>query len=291
MRRYLQNIAKHYGLADERIQSIDFDMLEFRINEYFSKAHSFYLRAVKDHQMDYGIYNNAFFVLLEMVEQRHCIKDDLISQFAYGIVKHALTKREDRVRMYFETYPIGNYCGLLKVILGDKYVSNMSGRDDKRIVNKAPAQMVAAHGSEALDKKDSNCDSSVQESLLLQASVSDKAISDMAHFVNKEKLFNRHLSMEDMKDFFNNKMKDRLKMMKNNLAAFFFHQLSQQSFIKNEWASIMACNRMLVSSSGSEIVDAHNLTVAACKIARKPVNDLKEKELQIYNFVRGLKFD
>lgn len=292
MRRYLQAIAQHYGLENEQIRSIDFDLLESRINEYFSRAHLFYQNAVKDSQMDYGIYHNAFFELLKMVEQRGCIKDDLISQFAYGIVKHALTVREDKARIYFEANPVGDdYCGLLKVILGDKYISDQSGRDDKRLTNINSVQSVAKQAYTPYNDESSQHCSCCQDRILLQSSVSDKTIASMAQFANNEKLFNRRLSMEDLKDFFYNKKEICLKMTRNNHVAFFFQQLSQRSFIKNDWANIIACNRMLISSSGSVIVDAHNLTVAACKIANKPIDALKDKERLIYNFVSSLKFD
>ena len=101
MRRYLEKIAMQYGLMAQQIQSIDFDLLEKTINEYYAKAHAFYLNSVKDSQLDYGIYHNIFFVLTEMVEARGCIKDDLISRFSYGIVKYSLTNKENLVRDSF----------------------------------------------------------------------------------------------------------------------------------------------------------------------------------------------
>lgn len=106
MRRYLVKIAMQYGLMAQQIQSIDFDLLEKTINEYYAKAHAFYLNPVKDSQLDYGIYHNIFFVLTEMVETRGCIKDDLISRFSYGIVKHSLTNKAELVREYFEKNPV-----------------------------------------------------------------------------------------------------------------------------------------------------------------------------------------
>lgn len=127
MRSYLLKIATQYGLKEPQIQSIDFDLLEKTINEYYAKAHAFYLRSVKDCQLDYGIYHNIFFVLMEMVEKSGCIKDDLISRFSYGIVKHSLTNKADLVREYFEKNPVGCYCPLLKQILGSKYVAKNSG--------------------------------------------------------------------------------------------------------------------------------------------------------------------
>ena len=39
MRRYLEKIAMQYGLMAQQIQSIDFDLLEKTINEYYAKAH------------------------------------------------------------------------------------------------------------------------------------------------------------------------------------------------------------------------------------------------------------
>ena len=59
MRRYLVKIAMQYGLMAQQILSIDFDLLEKTINEYYAKAHAFYLRSVKDCQLDYGIYHNT----------------------------------------------------------------------------------------------------------------------------------------------------------------------------------------------------------------------------------------
>ena len=52
MRRYLVKIAMQYGLMAQQIQSIDFDLLEKTINEYYAKAHAFYLKSVKDSQLD-----------------------------------------------------------------------------------------------------------------------------------------------------------------------------------------------------------------------------------------------
>ena len=75
-----------------------------------------------------------------------------------------------------------------------------------------------------------------------------------------------------------------------NLVAFFLYQLSKQSLIKAEWANIIACNGLLISSSGNIVTEAHNLTVPACKIANKPLEALKDKERLIYDFVQNLKF-
>ena len=75
MRRYLQNIVAHYGLTHKQHTSIDYDLIEARINEYFSKAHSFYLNGVKDNLLDYNFYHNIFFVLLEKAEDSGCIKN------------------------------------------------------------------------------------------------------------------------------------------------------------------------------------------------------------------------
>ena len=41
-----------YGLMAQQILSIDFDLLEKTINEYYAKAHAFYLKSVKDCQLD-----------------------------------------------------------------------------------------------------------------------------------------------------------------------------------------------------------------------------------------------
>ena len=290
MRRYLLKIATQYGLMDPQMKSINFDLLEKTINEYYAKAHAFYLKSVKDSQLDYGIYHNIFFVLLEMVEERGCIKDDLISRFAYGIVKHSLTNKEDLVREYFEKNPVGCYCQLLKQILGSKYVARNTGAENDQEGNKRHVKLTVEQ-----KRKFSNTLSEVDQLkvprvALIKTSMPEDVMTSITDFANQIRLFNHDVTTDDVKALFCNEEGARLRMNQNNLVSFFLQQLSKQSFIKAEWANIIACNGLLVSSSGNVVTDAHNLTVPACKIANKPLDDLKDKERMIYDFVKNLEF-
>lgn len=290
MRRYLLKIATQYGLMGPQMKSIDFDLLERTINEYYAKAHAFYLKSVKDSQLDYGIYHNIFFVLLEMVEERGCIKDDLISRFAYGIVKHSLTNKEDLVREYFEKNPVGCYCPLLKQILGSKYVDQKAVTESEHKGNERHAKLTAEQKRKFTDTLSEVDQMEIPKVALINSSMPERVMASIASFANQIRLFNKDISTEDVKAFLCNEGGTRLRMNQNNLVSFFLQQLSKQSFIKAEWANIVACNGLLVSSSGNVVTDAHNLTVPACKIANKPLDALKDKERMIYDFVKNLKF-
>ena len=225
-----------------------------------------------------------------MVEERGCIKDDLISRFAYGIVKHSLTNKEDLVREYFEKNPVGCYCQLLKQILGSKYVARNTGAENDQEGNKRHVKLTVEQ-----KRKFSNTLSEVDQLkvprvALIKTSMPEDVMTSITDFANQIRLFNHDVTTDDVKALFCNEEGARLRMNQNNLVSFFLQQLSKQSFIKAEWANIIACNGLLVSSSGNVVTDAHNLTVPACKIANKPLDDLKDKERMIYDFVKNLEF-
>lgn len=289
MRRYLEKIAMQYGLMAQQIQSIDFDLLEKTINEYYAKAHAFYLNSVKDSQLDYGIYHNIFFVLTEMVEARGCIKDDLISRFSYGIVKYSLTNKENLVREYFEKNPIGCYCPLLKQILGSKYVAQNS-ETSKEQKGKRHTILTNDQKHKFTDTLNDVGQMKVPKMTLIKTSMPKEIMASIASFANQIRLFSKDISTDEVKAFLYDEERIRLRMNQNNLVAFFLYQLSKQSLIKAEWANIIACNGLLISSSGNIVTEAHNLTVPACKIASKPLEALKDKERLIYDFVKNLKF-
>ena len=290
MRRYLEKIAMQYGLMAQQIQSIDFDLLEKTINEYYAKAHAFYLNSVKDSQLDYGIYHNIFFVLTEMVEARGCIKDDLISRFSYGIVKHSLTNKAELVREYFEKNPVGCYCPLLKQILGSKYVAQNSETSKEQKGNKRHTILTNDQKHKFTDTLNDVEQMKVPKMTLIKTSMPKEIMASIASFANQIRLFSKDISTDEVRAFLYNEECARLRMNQNNLVAFFLYQLSKQSLIKAEWANIIACNGLLISSSGNIVTEAHNLTVPACKIANKPLEALKDKERLIYDFVKNLKF-
>ncbi len=290
MRRYLEKIAMQYGLMAQQIQSIDFDLLEKTINEYYAKAHAFYLNSVKDSQLDYGIYHNIFFVLTEMVEARGCIKDDLISRFSYGIVKYSLTNKENLVREYFEKNPIGCYCPLLKQILESKYVAQNSGTTKEQKGNNRHAILTDEQKRKFTETLKDVDQMKIPKATLIKTPIPKEIIESIASFANQIRLFSKDISTDEVKAFLYNEECARLRMNQNNLVAFFLYQLSKQSLIKAEWANIIACNGLLISSSGNIVTEAHNLTVPACKIANKPLEALKDKERLIYDFVKNLKF-
>lgn len=290
MRRYLVKIAMQYGLMAQQIQSIDFDLLEKTINEYYAKAHAFYLKSVKDSQLDYGIYHNIFFVLTEMVEARGCIKDDLISRFSYGIVKHSLTNKAELVREYFEKNPVGCYCPLLKQILGSKYVAQNSETSKEQKGNKRHTILTNDQKHKFTDTLNDVEQMKVPKMTLIKTSMPKEIMASIASFANQIRLFSKDISTDEVRAFLYNEECARLRMNQNNLVAFFLYQLSKQSLIKAEWANIIACNGLLISSSGNIVTEAHNLTVPACKIANKPLEALKYKERLIYDFVKNLKF-
>lgn len=290
MRRYLEKIAMQYGLMAQQIQSIDFDLLEKTINEYYAKAHAFYLNSVKDSQLDYGIYHNIFFVLTEMVEARGCIKDDLISRFSYGIVKYSLTNKENLVREYFEKNPIGCYCPLLKQILESKYVAQNSGTTKEQKGNNRHAILTDEQKRKFTETLKDVDQMKIPKATLIKTPIPKEIIASIASFANQIRLFSKDISTDEVKAFLYNEECARLRMNQNNLVAFFLYQLSKQSLIKAEWANIIACNGLLISSSGNIVTEAHNLTVPACKIANKPLEALKDKERLIYDFVKNLKF-
>ena len=290
MRRYLVKIAMQYGLMAQQIQSIDFDLLEKTINEYYAKAHAFYLKSVKDSQLDYGIYHNIFFVLMEKVEEKGCIKDDLISRFSYGIVKHSLINKADLVREYFEKNPVGCYCPLLKQILGSKYVAPNAVTKKEQDGNKHHAILTNEQKRKFTDTLNDVDQMKVPKAMLIKIPIPKEIMASIASFANQIRLFSKDISTDEVRAFLYNEECARLRMNQNNLVAFFLYQLSKQSLIKAEWANIIACNGLLISSSGNIVTEAHNLTVPACKIANKPLEALKDKERLIYDFVQNLKF-
>lgn len=290
MRSYLLKIATQYGLKESQIQSIDFDLLEKTINEYYAKAHAFYLRSVKDCQLDYGIYHNIFFVLMEMVEKSGCIKDDLISRFSYGIVKHSLTNKADLVREYFEKNPVGCYCPLLKQILGSKYVAQNSGTTKEQKGNNRHAILTDEQKRKFTETLKDVDQMEIPKATLIKTPIPKEIIASIARFANQIRLFSKDISTDEVRAFLYNEERARLRMSQNNLVAFFLYQLSKQSLIKADWANIIACNGLLISSSGNIVTEAHNLTVPACKIASKSLEALKDKERLIYDFVKNLKF-
>lgn len=290
MRRYLVKIAMQYGLMAQQIQSIDFDLLEKTINEYYAKAHAFYLKSVKDSQLDYGIYHNIFFVLTEMVEARGCIKDDLISRFSYGIVKHSLTNKAELVREYFEKNPVGCYCPLLKQILGSKFVAKNSGTTKDQKGNNRHAILTDEQKRKFTKTLKDVDQMKISKATLIKTPIPKEIMASIASFANQIRLFSKDISTDEVRAFLYNEKCARLRMNQNNLVAFFLYQLSKRSLIRVEWANIIACNGLLISSSGNIVTEAHNLTVPACKIASKPLEALKDKERLIYDFVQNLKF-
>ena len=290
MRQYLLKIATQYGLMGPQMKSKDFDLLEKTINEYYAKAHAFYLKSVKDSQLDYGIYHNIFFVLTEMVEARGCIKDDLISRFSYGIVKHSLTNKAELVREYFEKNPVGCYCPLLKQILGSKYVAQNSETSKEQKGNKRHTILTDEQKRKFTDTLNDVDQMKIPKAILIKIPIPKEIMASIASFANLIRLFSKDISTDEVKAFLYNEECARLRMNQNNLVAFFLYQLSKRSLIKAEWANIIACNGLLISSSGNIVTEAHNLTVPACKIANKPLEALKDKERLIYDFVQNLKF-
>lgn len=130
----------------------------------------------------------------------------------------------------------------------------------------------------------------IPKAMLIKIPIPKEIMASIASFANLIRLFSKDISSDEVKAFLYNEECARLRMNQNNLVAFFLYQLSKRSLIKAEWANIIACNGLLISSSGNIVTEAHNLTVPACKIANKPLEALKDKERLIYDFVQNLKF-
>ena len=237
-----------------------------------------------------NLSHNIFFVLMEMVEKSGCIKDDLISRFSYGIVKHSLTNKAELVREYFEKNPVGCYCPLLKQILGSKYVAQNSETSKEQKGNKRHTILTNDQKHKFTDTLNDVEQMKVPKMTLIKTSMPKEIMASIASFANQIRLFSKDISTDEVRAFLYNEECARLRMNQNNLVAFFLYQLSKQSLIKAEWANIIACNGLLISSSGNIVTEAHNLTVPACKIANKPLEALKDKERLIYDFVKNLKF-
>lgn len=297
MKRHLVGIAKYYGMSEERIKSINYDDLEAKFNEDFKSAHNFYMNCVVVNHMDYELYLELFFVIHEHEKESNSnFTNDYNSKFAYTVVKCIMKKKGELVRTFFESNPIGDYCELVHMAIGDKCVDqsfDLNKENQKYRYNEQPTVEIKHISS---DEATLLCEENgvnfirpaAKAETLLMEPIPDTMIMSITNFVNDMDLFCHKVNSQEMHDFFNGKEGICLQMKRNTLVSFLFLQLAKNFIFKKEWASIIATNKMLISSSGTRFADAHHLTASASRIANKKRELLRETEKRIYDFVEGL---
>lgn len=297
MKRHLVTIAKYYGMSEERIKSINYANLEAKINDDFKIAHNFYMNCVVVNHMDYELYLELFIVIHEHEKQiGSCFSDDYSNKFAYTIVKCILNQKKDLVRMFFELKPIGDYCELVRMAIEDNCIDQsveLKKEDQKYRYNEQPIVEIKHISA---DEVSTLCAESVNKFIrpaakadsLLLVPIPDTMIMSITNFVNDMDLFCHKVNSQEIHDFLHCKEGVRLQMKRNTLVSFFLLQLSKNFIIKKEWASIIAANKMLISSSGLKFTDAHHLTASASRVANKRRESLSENEKRIYAYVEGL---
>ena len=174
--------------------------------------------------------------------------------------------------------------------MGSKYVAQNSETSKEQKGNKRHTILTNDQKHKFTDTLNDVEQMKVPKMTLIKTSMTEEIMASIASFANQIRLFSKDISTDEVRAFLYNEECARLRMNQNNLVAFFLYQLSKRSLIRVEWANIIACNGLLISSSGNIVTEAHNLTVPACKIANKPLEALKDKERLIYDFVENLKF-
>lgn len=259
MRTYLERLIEHSGQSE----SINYDSLTANVNEIFCIAHTYYVNVVKKFCVDYNLYKRLILSSIKHKLRKWLELKDINWQFAFNIFEHVLLEKKNLLIDFFETQPIGDYCGLIRSTLGEK-------------------DLHVGHSSKAKSPTIFNADG------LLFRPMPKEILIRLTDFVNEINLFNRSLTEYELLDFFECKEGAQLMANNNNQVALFLLKLSQRSFLKKTWASITVRNRMLISSSGIAISDSHNLTAPANKIANKTKEARNCEENLIIDFVESL---
>lgn len=276
MRRYLKRLIEHFPMSEAQREIIDFDLLEAKLNEYFSKAHSYYLKTVKKDAVDYKIYKGSFLMLIRLAEEKGCIPEEWNSQLAFMVVKHSLTEKEDLVCEYFENNPSGDYCRLLRYTMGSKYLHELQGNNFKNgFLKSLNGQLIPS------------CSAARSEGLTLRA-IPEDTIRKMTDFVNYMCLFRQKLTVDEFRDFLDCKAGVQIMANNNNQLCLFLLMLSKYSYAKKNWASIIAKKQLLRSSTGMVITDSHNLTSPANRLFNKPKEMRNCEENEIFRFMETI---
>lgn len=276
MRRYLKRLIEHFPMSEAQREIIDYDLLEARLNEYFSKAHSYYLKTVKKDEVDYKIYKGSFLMLVRLAEEKGCVPEEWHSQLSFMIVKHSLTEKADLVCEYLENYPSGDYCRLLRYTLGSKYLHELN---DSNFGNDFFKSLK--------ERQIPPCPATWGNGLTLRT-IPDETIRMITDFINNMCLFSQKLSAEEFRDFLDCKAGVQLMANNNNQLCLFLLMLSKYSYTKKNWASIIAKKHLLRSSTGLVFTDSHNLTSPANRLYNKPKEMRNCEENEIFRFMDTL---
>lgn len=295
MKQFLEVLAKQRGLSEILHRSIDFSKLETHINEIFMKAHSFYLNAAKNGQMDNESCRDKFSIFLDYEKVNGCNQDDFYSKLAYGVIEHTIKNKVELAIDHFKNNPIGKYDELVQSSLSDvdyncdcveemlEDIKSYDGKPEIHRVSTLGASLLCTDVQTTINKQTYYADT------LLCGPVSDKLINDITNFANHLGLFSQRVTSQIMYDFLNCKECICLQMNKVCQASFFFLLLSKINVIKHEWAKIMATKGMLANPSGVKITDAHTLTASASRVANKKCDALNDNEKRIFDFTEQLR--
>lgn len=294
MEQFLEVLAKQKGFSEILHRSIDFGKLATHINEIFKRAHTFYLNAAKNGQMDNESCHDKFSLFLEYEKVNGFNQNDFYSKLAYEVIKLTIKSKIELAIDHFKSNPMGNYDELVQSSLShldynrdclEEVLKGLNSYDAKPEILRDAAlgvPLLCTDNQNTIDKLTYHADS------LLCRSISDDMLDAITSFANSLGIFCHKLSSQLMYDFLCCRKGICLQVNKVCTASFLFLQLSKTNIIRNEWAKITTTNGMLANPSGAIITDAHTLTASASRIANKKCDSLSDIEKRIFDFTDKL---
>lgn len=117
--------------------------------------------------------------------------------------------------------------------------------------------------------------------------LNDKQIASLVDCVNEVRMFKgEEVTFEQLKSIFDCNPIIPLKSNNNRLIAFFFDQLSNHSYIAENWQSVIAKNHLILSPMKDTYLNQSDLSTAVNRVR----DTLAEKKLERINlYIRNLK--
>lgn len=112
----MERLIEHSGQSE----SINYDSLTANVNEIFCIAHTYYVNVVKKFCVDYNLYKRLILSSIKHKLRKWLELKDINWQFAFNIFEHVLLEKKNLLIDFFETQPIGDYCGLIRSTLGKR---------------------------------------------------------------------------------------------------------------------------------------------------------------------------
>ena len=243
------------------------------------------VRTIKDYMhLPNFLWESTFLESLTMEEKRKWFHS------------HSLATYDDFCRdntIFDQTFPY--FSIIYKVIVNERYADYLKQRCEARELRTFEiAGEVAAVSNkteiQSTDKAEEDKQPMVTgpaDRYTFEHTLNDEQIESLVDCVNEVRMFKgAEVTFEQLKSIFDCNPITPLKSNNNRLIAFFFDQLSNRSYITENWQSVIARNSLFLSPQKDSYLNQNDISAALSR-----VRDIRmEKKLEKINlYIRNLK--